>query len=100
MIRHLVMWNFKDGLSDEEKARYAQEMKEKVEALDGLFEGVLQVKVIHTALPGSNRDVGVDDLFTDEEALQAYQVHPEHVEVGKWLSGFLQDRTCIDYVVD
>ena len=37
MVTHIVMWNFKESLTEEVKKQAASEMKEKLEALKELL---------------------------------------------------------------
>lgn len=39
------------------------------------------------------------DEYFSEEALKRYQVHPKHVEVGKFISSVRLDRAVVDYRV-
>lgn len=97
MIRHIVTWNLKDGFSEEEKRNNARKVKEEIEALAPLIEGVVALEVIIEALPTSNRDLVLNSLFTSAESLSAYQVHPEHMRVSREIGQYLANRTCIDY---
>ena len=98
MIRHMVSWRFKEGFSDEEKRHYAQKMKADLEALKTVIPGILLLEVIIDVLPSSNQDVLLNSLFESAEALAAYQPHPSHASVSKWVGTVMQDRTCIDFV--
>ena len=97
MVRHIVTWNYKEGLSDEENRENALKLKADIEALDNIVEGILELKVYINELSTSNRDIVVNSLFTSEEALANYIVHPEHKKVGELIGKALQDRACIDY---
>lgn len=98
LIRHIVSWNFKEGLTDEEKRQYGQEMKTQLEALPALIPGVISIEVRTDLLEASNRAIVLNSLFENEERLAAYQVHPEHVRVSNYVGTFVTDRTCVDYV--
>jgi len=97
MVRHIVTWNFKDGFSDDENRRNALTLKTELENLKGTIEGIVELEVHVNALPSSNRAVALNSLFVSEEALAAYQVHPEHKRVGEFVAAVLRDRACIDY---
>ena len=97
MVRHIVMWNFKEGLSDEEKEMNARRAKDELEALAGIIPGVVSLRVVTPALESGNRVVVLNSLFASEEALAAYQVHPEHVRVSGYIGTVMTDRACADY---
>ena len=98
MIRHIVMWNFKDGFSDAENRVNARQVKAELESLTAVIPGIVSLEVIVEALPSGNRDVALNSLFVSEETLAAYQVHPEHLRVSQFVGTVLTNRTCLDYV--
>ena len=101
MVKHVILWQLKDELSAEEKVTVKAEMKESLEGLKGKIPGLLEVKVYTEGLESSkNAEVMLDTTFTDEEALKAYAVHPEHVAVadGK-VRPFTKYRACLDFEI-
>lgn len=97
MIRHIVMWNHKEGVPPEEAASNAAEIKRRLEALASVIPGVAELRVLIKPVAGSDRDVVLNSLFENEEALNAYQVHPAHQEAGAFVRQCLCNRACIDY---
>ncbi len=98
MVRHIVMWNYKEGLAPEEKRIQAERMKASMQELKNCIPGVVELELCIDALPSSNRDIVLNSLFESVEALAAYQVHPKHVSASKAVGDFLHNRTCIDYM--
>lgn len=98
MVRHIVMWNFKEEFTEEENIKNAQKIKAELEALPSKIEGVITLKVFVSTLPSGNRAVVLNSLFTDEDALKNYVVHPEHVRVGTLVRASFTDRACADYI--
>lgn len=97
MVRHIVMWNCKEGYSEEENRENKRLVKEKLESLVSVIPGIISLDVTVTVLDTGNRDVILNSLFENEEALNEYIVHPEHVRVGEFVRSVLTDRACIDY---
>lgn len=97
MVRHIVAWNYKDGFTESENKENAQKVKEQLEALINVIDGVIELKVNINTLSSGNKDIVLNSLFQDEEALNAYQIHPEHKRVGLFVGTVVQNRTCIDY---
>ena len=97
MVRHIVMWNFKDGFTGEQNADNARQVKERLEALAAVVPGIVSLEVIIAARATSNRDIVLNSLFVSEEALAQYQIHPEHVRVSHYVGTVMMNRTCIDY---
>ena len=96
-VRHIVTWNYREGLSDEQNRENALKIKSSVEALDKIVDGIIELRVFINELRTSNRDLVVNSLFESEEALANYQVHPEHQQAGAFIASVTQDRACIDY---
>lgn len=100
MVRHIVMWNYADGFTDEQNANNAKEMKQKLENLIAHIDGIKLLSVTVNPLPSGNRDIILDSIFESEEALKSYIDHPEHVRVGSFVRSVTKDRASIDYVVE
>ncbi len=101
MVKHVILWQLKDELTAEEKVTVKAEMKDALEGLMGKIPGLLDVKVYTAGLESSkNAEVMLDTTFTDEAALKAYAVHPEHVAVadGK-VRPFTKYRACLDFEI-
>ena len=97
MIRHVVAWDYREGFSDAENRENALRVKTEAEALIHSVEGIVEIKV-HTDLLGSSeRDVVLSSLHESEEALAAYQAHPEHQKVAAFIGTVLGNRVCVDY---
>jgi hypothetical protein len=101
MVRHIVAWNYADGLTSEENKKNAADIKRELENLKNLIEGVVSIQVLTAPLVSSESDIMLDCVFEDEEALKKYQVHPEHVRVGiNFVKPFTKNRKCIDFMME
>lgn len=100
MVKHIILWQLKDELSQEEKKAVKAGIKEGLEALVGKVPGLKEVKVQIDCLESSNADVMLDSTLESEEALKGYAVHPEHVAVanGK-VRPYTKNRVCMDFEV-
>lgn len=99
MLKHIVAWNFKDGMSEEQKRDAAQMMKAEIEGLLGIIPELKEMEVLIDLLPRSNREIALISSFEDEDALQTYIDHPEHIRVVKKILPNIVDRVAIDYYV-
>lgn len=97
MIKHIVQWNHGENFSEAEKKANAEKIKSELESLKDKIEGVVSIRVIINPLATSDRDIILDSEFETEEALQQYQIHPEHVRVSGFVKECVQDRVCVDY---
>lgn len=97
MVRHIVLWNFVEGLSDAEKAEAGEKMKALLEPIQELIPGAVEIQVVPNQLASSNRDIALISTFETVEALSTYQNHPAHVEAGKYVGSVTCNRACMDY---
>ncbi len=97
MVRHIVAWNYQDGFTEAENKKNALKVQSDLEALTRCIGGIVELKVHINALPSGNRDIILNSLFESEEALAAYQVHPEHKKVSASVELVVKNRVCIDY---
>lgn len=100
MVKHIILWQLKEEYSIEEKETIKADIKAGLENLIGKIPGLNEIHVHTNGLPSSNADLMLDSVFTDEEALKGYAVHPEHVKVadGK-VRPHTQNRVCLDFEV-
>ena len=97
MVHHIVLWNLKEELSEQEKKEAALEIKRRLEAVADTVEGVVSLEVVIGAMESSNKDIALISRFETEEALKAYQVSPAHVEAGGYIRTVTSGRSCFDY---
>ena len=79
MVKHIILWNLKEEFNTNE---IKTEMKQSLESLVGEIEGLLTLKVEFNPLSTSNTDVMLYSEFENEQALNYYASHPEHVKVA------------------
>ncbi|NBK92729.1 Dabb family protein [bacterium 1XD21-13] len=100
MVKHLVMWNFKEDFPEEKKAEMAREADRRLKALVGQIRGLTFAEMRLNQLHGSNRELLLISELETPEDLDAYQVHPLHVAVAEEvIKPAACDRVCFDYEV-
>lgn len=100
MVKHVILWQLKDELSDSERAQVKAGIKTGLEQLMGKIPGLIEIKVETNPLASSNADMMLDSVFEDEEALKGYAVHPEHVAVAdNKVRPYTKTRVCMDYYI-
>lgn len=97
MVKHIVLWNFNEGMTTEEKRAAGEKMKSLLEPIKEKVPGALDIQVVIQKLDSSNRDVALISTFETEEALQTYQTHPDHVAAGGYVRSVTCNRSCMDY---
>lgn len=97
MVHHIVLWNLKEELNEQERKDAAKTVKEKLEAVKHQVEGVISLEVVINELSSSNADIGLISCFESVEALEAYQQHPAHKQAGAYVGSVTCNRKCLDY---
>lgn len=101
MVKHIILWTLKDGLSEDEKSTIKAAIKEGLEGLLGVVPGLLDIKVqIDGRLSSSNADLMLDCTLESEDALKGYAVHPAHVAVANSkVRPYTAVRSCLDFKI-
>ena len=100
MVKHVILWQLKEELSDAEKAAIKADIKAGLEGLAGQIPGLVEVHVNINGLPSSNADLMLDTTFESAEALKGYSTHPAHVAVANSkVRPYYKNRVCLDYEI-
>ena len=99
MVKHIVVYNFADGLLQEKNIENAEKFKRDVESLKNALDGIITLEVHCDLMPTSTSDVVIVSEFENEKALQDYLVLPDHVKVAEFVKTAFKDRKCVDYQV-
>lgn len=100
MVKHIVMWRLKDTAHGNSKAANAHLIKEMLEKLSGRIPGMLKIEVgIDYAGAENSADVVLYSEFESREALERYQIHPEHKAVMPFIMDARSERRVADYEV-
>lgn len=98
MVKHVILWQLKEELSEDEKKSVKANIKCHLEALAGKIPGLVDVWVVTEGLDTSNADVMLQCTLESEEALRGYAVHPEHVAAAdEYVRPFTAMRVCMDF---
>lgn len=96
MLKHIVMWKFKEGVPEAEK----REARRQLEALKGVAPTLLDIEVGLDVLGSEqSKDMVLYSEFQSMDDLKAYAAHPEHVKVGEFIKPRVCERHAVDYEV-
>ncbi len=96
MIKHIVMWKFKDEVVEADKL----EMKRKLEALKGVVPMLLNIEVgMDVVGSDASKHMVLYSEFNSLDDLKAYAQHPEHLKVVDFVKPLVCERHVVDYVV-
>ena len=93
MVKHIVFWNVRD---DEKKEENMTEMKKRLTSLVGKIDGLISAEVGFNYNP-NGYDLALYSIFKDKEALDSYQVHPEHLKVKEFVHSVITDRCVVEF---
>lgn len=94
MVRHIVMWTFKD-------AEKQENINKALEKLSKLKNSIKELKSLECGSDFNRSpesfDVALVCEFENMEDLEKYQVHPAHMEVVEWLCTVRDKKVVADY---
>lgn len=91
MIRHIVMWKFREGTEAQ-----AEEFLTKLQGLYGVIPQLRKCEVAKNIGAG-NYDAVLVSEFDSLDELAAYKVDPRHVAVSSLCKSIRTDRVAVDY---
>lgn len=98
MVKHIVLWTFKETAEGRSKQENLVLAKQKLEAMAGKVPGMthLEVGINFQAREGA-WDLALYSEFESRAALEGYQTHPEHLKVIEYLRTVRDQRAVADY---
>lgn len=98
-LRHVVMMKM-DAASALERSEKAETLAVALRALRPHIEQVVALSVgLNIVENPGNWDLALTVDVEDEEALEVYRHHPEHLKVAKLIQELVVDRCAVDYLV-
>lgn len=91
MVKHIVLYTFKEGVNKEEAVKIIASV---LEPLVGKIPGLLHLE-IRQAFQGV--DYALYSEFESKQALADYAKHPLHLEAKEHFFHFLNSRVAADY---
>lgn len=97
MVRHIVLWKFKDFAEGGNKEENIKKAKELLSSLPPLISQIKGMTVGGDLLKtDSSFDFALAVDFNNTEELQQYIVHPEHKKAGVFIRAVVKERVCCD----
>ena len=96
MVKHIVMFDFKN----ENKKENLEKAKMMLEALVGTVPSLKSMEVgINFCGEERAMDLSLYSEFDDQEGLELYANHPEHLEVVKFIKSVATASKVVDYTL-
>lgn len=100
MVKHIVMWKFKDHAEGLSKKENISKVKSMLEALPGKIDFIREMHVEVNVNPKEGMyDAILISAFDSIEDVEKYRVHPEHKKVSSYVALIKTDRASVDYEV-
>lgn len=101
MLRHIVLFRFKEEAEGKTKMENVLATKEMLEALPAKIPLILESRVFinKEGADPENADLILISDFRSQEDLDAYIVHPDHKAVGAFMRPLRESRMGIDLIV-
>ena len=99
MIKHVVLFKFKETLKNPEKETKITAIKDGLEALNGKIDTLKKIEVGISCNAKETYDMALTTEFDNMEGLSTYATHPEHLKVLALIKEILEERACVDYEV-
>lgn len=101
MIKHIVFFGIAGEYNGVSKSELCTIIKADLEALKPLIPELISIEVgiNHPSAPAVNYDLALYSEFESMEALNAYQLHPEHQRVAAFIGKVKTSRACVDYQI-
>ena len=91
MVKHIVLYTFKEDVNKQEAIKIVDEA---LTPLVGKIPGLMHLEV---KLAFNGMDYALYSEFENRQALEAYAVHPLHLEAKEKFFHFLSSRVAADY---
>jgi len=98
MIKHIVMWKFKEVAENNDKITNIELAKEKLLSLKDTVE---VIRFIEVGININNREAAYDLVLLSEfeNDLEVYQNHVEHKKVAEFIEKVRDKRVVVDYKI-
>jgi len=100
MIKHIVMWTFKEVAENNDKITNIELAKEKLLSLEDTVE---VIKFIEIGININNSEAAYDLVllseFENQHDLEVYQNHTDHKKVAEFIGKVRDKRVVVDYEI-
>ncbi len=101
MIKHIVLWKLKPFAEGASREQNMAVMKRDLMALKGKIRQIRHLEIGAHLFPSDVAyDIALYSEFSNEQDLEAYQKHPDHVKVAEFVAKVRESRAVVDYKAD
>ena len=100
-LKHIVMWKFKEEAEGCSREENIEKVISGLSALMGVVPELKHIELHPDILHSSGSyDLMLTCCVDSMDAMQAYQVHPAHVEMKSFIHKVITDRATVDFMVN
>ena len=100
LIKHVVMWEFKDFAEGNDKESNIKTAAQKIMELEDLVDVIRFIEVgINLNESEAAYDLVLISEFDSLDDLDEYQNHPDHVKVKEFVGKVVDKRVVVDYEI-
>ena len=97
MIRHVVMWKFKEEAEGKSRLENMEIVRERLYALVPIIPEIKKMEIgFDVKLTEFSMDLMLLTEFDSLDALAAYAEHPDHLAVGAYVRAVTEKRIVLD----
>ncbi len=100
MIKHIVMWKFKENAEGGTKKENMETVRDSLYALRPIIP---EIRSMEIGIDVSHTDMSADLVLITEfeslDALKLYANHSEHLKVSAFVRKVIEARTVIDFEI-
>lgn len=101
MIKHIVMWKFKDFAEGATKEENIAKVKTMLEQLPSKIDFIREMKVEINVNPKEGMyDAVLISAFDTLKDVNNYRIHPEHQKISSFVANVRESRASVDYEVE
>ena len=97
MIKHVVLFKFKEDICLEKKEKLMREFRQDILSLTQVMDFIQAIEVGFNINKDETWDICLSSSFESLEKLKEYSTHPQHLAAANKLKPYLSGRSCVDY---
>ena len=97
MVKHIVMWTFKEELNQKEIEEAKVKIKADIEGLKDKVKQIIDINIYYNINPDEKYDVVLVGTFKSLEDVKRYAQSPEHLAVVPYIKSVTYNRSAIDF---
>ncbi len=97
MIKHIVLFQLKKDLPENEKQDIMKQFKAGIMALPAVIPCIRHIEVGFNTNPDEGWDICLNGDFDSLDDVRSYSANPAHQAVSGAMKPHLSGRSCVDY---